>query len=234
MAYAVLFIVVTGALPSPSSPLAAALLADLYLLLPALFGFVLVARAARRATGAERAFWTLLAGACVGQVLNQLAFAGAQLAPSGALDAVRLAGWYTFNVFVAVAFVVLPHRTVSAARAGTAVLECLMVVAAVCFAVFYFVAIPYGETAYPWFWIFTAQQLLLPAGFVALALAVREGPYATVYRILAIGLGLSAAIGVLPNWRWAAGAHHLYSPSNVDWIVTFTALAAAAAVPRSR
>ena len=90
-------------------------------------------------------------------------------------------------------------------------------------------AVPFGEAAYPWFWIFTLQQVVLAAGFAALALTVREAPFATVYRILAAGLGAAAVAGVLPNWRYAAGPYDPYSPANVDWVLTLVALAAAAA-----
>ena len=102
------------------------------------------------------------------------------------------------------------------------------------FLIFYFVAAPLGETSFSWFWIFTVQQCALAAGFAILAWTVRTPPFATPYRILAVGLTASAVAGILPNWRHAAGPYGPYSLANIDSVLALLALAAAATAERGR
>jgi signal transduction histidine kinase len=234
--YTGLFVLLTAALPAPASAPARLLLGHLYLFLPTLAALIATARAARGSLGAERAFWSLLAGAVAAQMTAEAAFALHALAFPGraALLGLAHAAHYTFSVFVAVSVLVSPHRPLGAGRLRAAVVEWTMAAVAAYFLIFYFVAVPFGEAAYPWFWIFTFQQLVLAAGFVALALAVEAPPFATVYRILAAGLAAAAVAGVVPNWRSAAGGYESHSPANVDWVLTLVALAAAACADRGR
>ncbi|HUG53115.1 MAG TPA: ATP-binding protein [Vicinamibacteria bacterium] len=229
--YAALFLVVTGTMAAPASGEARLLLGHLYLFVPTLAAAAATAWAARASLGAERVFWSLLAGAAAAQMVAEGAFLLYALAHPGtpALLGLGHAGHYTFSVFVAVSILVAPHRPLAAARLRAAAVEWTMVAVAAYFLIFYFVSVPFGEQSYPWFWIFTVQQVVLAAGFGALALAVPTPPFATVYRILAAGFGLAAVAGVVPNWRYASGPYEAYSPANVDWILTLAALFAAAA-----
>ena len=61
--YLALFVTATAVFPAPESASARLLLSHLYLLLPTLAALAATARAARASLGAERAFWSLLAGA---------------------------------------------------------------------------------------------------------------------------------------------------------------------------
>jgi hypothetical protein len=74
----------------------------------------------------------------------------------------------------------------------------------------------------------------LAAGFAVLAGTVRQPPFATPYRILAIGLTASALAGILPNWRHAAGPYGSYAAANIDSVLALLALATAAAAERGR
>ncbi len=235
-AYTALFLVLTGVLPAPASADTRLLLGHLYLFLPTLAALVATARAARASLGAERAFWSLLAAAAAAQMTAEAAFLlQASVFPgTEALLGLGHAGHCTFSVFVAVSILVSPHRPLGAGRLRSAILEWTMAAAAAYFLVFYFVAVPLSEAAYPWFWIFTAQQFVLAAGFAALAASVRVPPFSTVYRILAAGLGAAAMAGLVPNWRYAAGPYEPYSPANVDWVITLLALALAATADRGR
>jgi hypothetical protein len=102
------------------------------------------------------------------------------------------------------------------------------------FLIFYFVALPLGDASSSWFWLFTVQQCALAAGFAVLAGTVRQPPFATPYRILAIGLTASALAGILPNWRHAAGPYGSYAAANIDSVLALLALATAAAAERGR
>ncbi len=229
-AYALAYVVATGLLPAPSSAVLRSLLGDLLLAIPTAFALAATVRASRRALGRARAFWSVLAVACVAQVVNEAAYAlHLTLLPTDGVEAVGHAGYYTYNVLLFVAMVVSPHRAVPRARAAT--LDCLMAAVAAYTLVFSFVAIPFGDEGAPWFWIFTGQQVLTAAGFAALAFSVREGPFAPVYRVLAAGYGLAALLGILPNWHYALGGYDLYSPANLDWVVALAGLTLAAAVP---
>jgi len=232
--YVALYLALTGLAPRPSSLEARMVLGHLYLLLPTVAAIVATAQAARRSLGAERAFWSLLCAAVSAQLVAEAAFLLHAMAfpQKAALLGLGHAGHYTFTVFVAVSVLVSPHRPLSAGRLRAATVEWTMAAVAAYFLIFYFVAVPLSEARYPWFWIFTLQQVVLAAGFVALAAAVKAPPFSTMYRILAVGLGVAAAAGVLPNWRNAAGGYDPYSPANVDWILTLVAIAAAACVDR--
>src|SRR6185503_16782522 len=232
--YTALFVLATTALPAPASAQARVLLGHLYLLLPTVAALVATARAARASLGTERAFWSLLAGAAAAQMTAELALLlhAVALPERASLLGLGHAGRYTFSVLVAVSVFVCPHRPLGAGRMRAAILEWTMAAVVAYFLIFYFVAVPFDETGYSWFWIFTAQQCALAAGFAALALTVRQAPLAIVYRILAVGLAAGAAAGVVPNWRYAVGAHSPYSVANVDWVLILLALATAATTDR--
>jgi signal transduction histidine kinase len=232
--YVALYLALTGMVPAPSSSEARMLMGHLYLLLPTLAAIFATAQAARRSLGAERAFWSLLSAAAAAQLVAEAAFLLHAMAfpQRASLLGLGHAGHYTFTVFVALSVLVSPHRPLSAGRLRAATVEWAMAAMAAYFLIFYFVAVPLSEASYPWFWIFTLQQVVLAAGFVALAVAVKAAPFSAVYRILAVGLGAAAIAGVLPNWRDAAGGYDSYSPAHVDWILTLVAIAAAACVDR--
>src|SRR5688572_22773032 len=86
-AYAVAYVVVTGMLPAPESTLVRELLADLYLVIPTVAALAWTTRAAARSLGPERAFWSLLAAACGGQLVNEAAYAARLFQPHAALAA---------------------------------------------------------------------------------------------------------------------------------------------------
>src|SRR6185503_2085823 len=123
-----------------------------------------------------------------------------------------------------------------AGRLRAAIVEWTMTAVVAYFLIFYFVfvAAPLGEGSSSWFWIFTAQQWALAAGFVVLASTVRSPPFAVPYRILAFGLTASALAGILPDWRHAAGPYAPYSVANLDSVLALLALAAAAAAERGQ
>jgi hypothetical protein len=195
---------------------------------------VATVRAARASLGSERAFWSLLSGAAAAQMTAEAAFLlhATALPDRAALLGLGHAGHYTFSVLVAVSVFVCPHRPLGAGRLRAAILEWTMAAVVAYFLIFYFAAVPFDETGYSWFWIFTLQQCALAAGFAVLALTVRQAPFATVYRILAAGLAAGAVAGVLPNWRHAVGTHAPYSVANVDWVLILLALATAATAER--
>jgi signal transduction histidine kinase len=234
--YTALFVVATTALPAPASAQARVLLGHVYLLLPTVAALVATGRAARASLGTERAFWSLLTGAAAAQMTAEAAFLLHALAlrERAALLGLGHAGHYTFSVLVAVSVFVCPHRPLGAGRLRAAVLEWTMAAVVAYFLIFYFVSVPFDETGYSWFWIFTAQQCALAAGFAFLALTVRQAPFATVYRILAFGLAAGAVAGVIPNWRYAVGTHAPYSVANVDWVLILLALATAATADRGQ
>jgi signal transduction histidine kinase len=231
-AYAVAYVVVTGMLPAPESTLVRELLADLYLVIPTVAALAWTTRAAARSLGPERAFWSLLAAACGGQLVNEAAYAARLFQPHAALAALGHAGYCTFNVLAGVALVVWPHRPLPASRAAAAALDCLMVAVAAYFLVFYFISAPLAGTDPASFWVLSGQQLLLAAGAGVLAFTVREPPYGLVYRCLAGGFGAALLLGLVPNWQYAHGHLALYSPLNLDWIAMLVGIAAAATVPR--
>jgi signal transduction histidine kinase len=231
-AYALTYVVVTGVLPAPESHLVRELLADLYLVIPTVAALVLSTRAAARSLGPERAFWSLLAAACGGQVVNEAAYAVRLFQPTAVVAALGHAGYCTFNVLAGVALVVWPHRPLPASRAAAAALDCLMVAVAAYFLVIYFISAPLGGADPASFWVLSGQQLLLAAGASLLAFTVREPPYGHVYRCLAAGFGAAFLLGLAPNWQYAHGQVALYSPLNLDWIAMLLGIAAAATVPR--
>ena len=234
--YTALFVVATAVVPAPGSVPARVLLGHLYLLLPTVAALVATVRAARASLGSERAFWSLLSGAAAAQMTAEAAFLlhATVLPDRAALLGLGHAGHYTFSVLVAVSVFVCPHRPLGAGRLRAAILEWTMAAVVAYFLIFYFAAVPFDETGYAWFWIFTVQQCALAAGFAALALTVRQAPFTTVYRILAAGLAAGAVAGVIPNWRYAVGTHAPYSVANVDWVLILLALATAATAERGK
>jgi signal transduction histidine kinase len=233
--YVASFVVATTLLPPPASAPAQAGLGHLYLLLPALAALVATTRAARAALGTERAFWSLLAGAAAAQMAAETAFLLHGITPGRpALLALGHTGHYTFSVLVAVSVFVCPHRPLGAGRLRAAIVEWTMIAVVASFLVFRFLAAPLGEGSSSWFWIFAVQQCALAAGFAILAGTVRSPPFAIPYRILAAGLTLSAAAGILPNWRQTGGHYAAYSVANLDSVLALLALAAAAAAERGR
>ena len=204
--YVGLYLALTGLVPAPSSSEARMLLGHLYLVLPTLAAILAAAQAARRSLGAERAFWSLLSAAAAAQLVAEAAFLMHTMAfpERAALLGLGHAGHYTFTVFVALSVLVSPHRPLSAGRLRAATVEWTMAAVAAYFLIFYFVAVPLSEARYPWFWIFTLQQIALAAGFVALAVAVKAPPFSTVYRILAVGPRLADEIQPGPPQPLAA------------------------------
>jgi signal transduction histidine kinase len=221
--YLALVVTATAVLPSPESASTRLLLSHLYLFLPTLAALVATVRAARASLGAERAFWSLLAGAAGAQMTSEAAFLLHVVARPDRVALLGLghAAHYTFSVLLAVALLVCPHRPLGAGRLRVAVLEWTSAAVVASFLIFYFVALPLGDGASSWFWIFTLQQWALAAGFAVLALIVRQAPFATVYRTLAVGLGAGAVAGS-------------FSLANADGVLTLLALAVAATAERGR
>jgi signal transduction histidine kinase len=233
-AYALIYMGLTGVLPPPSDPQARLLLADLLLMLPTLVALFSTAAAARRSLGGERAFWGLLAGAAAAQTINEAAYGLHVLAPQvDWLRALAYGAYHGFFALVGASLLVWPHRQLSPERVRGATLDWLMGAAALGYFIGAFVALPNGNPASRWMWVYTIEIALVAAGYLALAVTTREQPFRTVYAILAAGFGASAVVEVVPHILKPTGASDLYSPAHVDWVLTLFAMAAAARAPRA-
>ena len=230
--YLSLLLVAASLLRAPDSAGNRLLLSQFALLAPALAALFATVRAARGSLGGERAFWSLLAGAAAAQVTAVAAFLlqGTGIAHRPALLGLGHLGHYTFSVLVAVSVIVCPHRPVPAGRLRAAILEWTMAAVVVYFLIFYFVTIPLDETASSWSLIFALEMAAIAAGFGILAFAVRQPPFATVYRILAAGLATGAVAGFIETARTVAGPHD--SVGSVHWVLILLALATAATAER--
>jgi signal transduction histidine kinase len=233
LAYAVVYVGVTGFLPPPGHPLARLLIADLLLLLPTLVALSSTVAAARRSMGVERVFWSLLAAAAAAQTLNELAYGLNLLAPHRALPAVAYGAYHAFFAFVGATLLVWPHRPLSPGRVRGATLDWLMGAAALGFLIGSFVALPHGDPGSRWLWTYTIQAGVVAAGYILLALTTREQPFRGVYGILAGGFTAAVLAQVVPHALKPTGAPDLYSPAHVDWVLTLFAMAAAARAPRA-
>jgi signal transduction histidine kinase len=234
-AYALAYVGLTSLVPAPASPQARLLLADLLLAVPTLVALASTTAAARLSLGAERAFWSLLAGAAAAQTLNEALYALHVVAPGlGWPSALAYGAYHAFFALVGASLLVWPHRPLSPDRVRGATLDLLMGAAGLGFLIAVFVALPNGHRETRWMWVYTIEVAIVAAGYYALARTAEEPSFRGVYTILAAAFAASAAVQIVPHaLQPLGGPSDLYHPVYVDWVLTLFGMAAAARAPRA-
>ncbi len=232
--YALAYVVATNVLPHPASVAVQGLAACAFLLPPTVFAAATALRTARRATRAEAAFWGLLGLAAIAQIVDEILYISYRgLFPD--VQALFVAGhlaYYAYLILVVVGLLVRPERPLPAAGVAAAALEWGMALVGVCFLVLYFAAVPSGEAGYPWAVVYTLQEAA-PA-LLALGLALRDrGPFRRTYALLAAGFGSAALVGAVASWIRAHAAYEFFNPFDLQWLLSFVFLAAAARLERA-
>jgi signal transduction histidine kinase len=219
----------------PAEPPAARLAASaLAAVLPALAAVWGTSRAGKQARGAERVFWTLLAGAAAAQLVSSLGFALQMLlAPSTA--PLRTAGhlaYYTYVVLVLVALLARPDRPRAAGSERAATVEWLMAVGALYFLLFYFLLVPTRDRAFPWLVLFTLQAGIPAAWSLVLAVRAGAGPFRPVYTLLGVGFTAGALAGVGAGLLTVKNAPWDIAAQTAMWLFPMVGFAAASVCAR--
>jgi signal transduction histidine kinase len=230
-AYVVLYLVATTLLPAPEGLPQRILLASLFFLLPSAAAGLAALQAAGESRGAERAFWGLLSAACFAQASNVVAYALYQVAFPDARALFLLAhlGYHTQLILATVALFVRPDRPLGPGGVRAAALEWVAAAVAGYFLIFYFLLLPTSVGSYPWFLVYTLEEMAPALVAARLALRVKQEPFRSVYRLLAVGFGGGALAGIVSGW---VHARDFYVPTNVAWILAFVPLLAATRAPR--
>jgi len=191
-------------------------------------------RAHAQARGTERVFWALLTGAAGAQLLHSVLLLLHTLLPPGPaiLRTVGHMGYYTFVVLVLVALLVRPDRPRAGGNERAATIEWLMAVGALYSVVFYFLLLPARERPFPWFVIFTVQQLVPALWALVLAVRAERGPFRQVFGLLAGGFGAGALMGVAAHWLYTGRAQENVAPYQAMWMFPLVGLAAASLCAR--
>jgi len=228
LAYAAAYAAATLLLPPPPGA-GRAVIADLFLLLPALAAAAMAARAARVSREGERAFWMLLGSAAAALAASQVFFALHDAWwPGPALRTAGHMGYYAWIVLLAVSLLLRPERPRTLQQARWATMEALIAVVLAYFLVLYLVVLPAAAERRPWYVVLLAQELLPAAWTLALATRTGQTPFHRVYRILAAGLLVGAAGSVWSDWLYTGGRYQVYSPWDAFWALPLVGVAAAA------
>jgi signal transduction histidine kinase len=228
VAYAAVYAAATLAFPPPPGVLRV-VVADVFLLLPALAAALLAGRAARLSREGERAFWTLLTMAATASAASQALFALHDAWwPQPVLRTAAHVGYYGWIVLLAVSLLVRPERPRTLQQARWASFEWLIAVLVGYFLVLYFAVLPFAADQQPWYVVLMAQEMLPALAAVVLAARAGPTPFRRVYRTLAGGLVVGALGSAYPNWLYTRGQYQVYSPWEAFWVMPLVGVAAAA------
>jgi signal transduction histidine kinase len=230
-AYVLAYWLVVGLLPAPATEARRVAIAAAFLLVPTGIALAACLRAAGASRGADRAFWSLLAGSAAAQAVNVLLYSFHRIVLPHVEELKQAAhlAYHTYIVLVCVALQARPDRPRGQREVRTGALEWLMGAIVASFLVLYFVVLPAGDRGYPWIFIYTAQLSVPMVWALVLGLRVRDEPFRRVYQTLAAGFVGSACFGLLRHWL---GIDDLYRWVDVGWVIPFVFMTAAASSPR--
>jgi hypothetical protein len=162
-------------------------------------------------------------------LVRETSVLGRQLAMPSEIYLTGQALYYAHLVALCVALLVRPDVQRTPREVRAAALEWVMAGVGAAFLLFYFDALPEQHGGHALSLARLIQEWV--PGLIALgfALGVVGRPYRQVYGVLAVGLIGGQIIGVVVGWRYAEGPYPLWNPLDVNWMLPYLGLAAAAA-----